>query len=222
MCGRFEIRVPTKELLAMLDIPDDARPDDLPETVERFDIRPTDAVLIATDEQPKQLQSAYWGFLGNSQNPEPGKPALRPFNARDDKLDGDWWRFAAEHQRCLVPATAFFEWREVPGQKKKQPVRFGLRDGGPFCFAGLWSRQMDRLSCTIITTTPSPLVAAVHDRMPAILTREAMMKWMAPGGELAQLRPLLVPYPPELMVAQDVDSLIPGAVQEVKPQLELF
>lgn len=64
------------------------------------------------------------------------------------------------------------------GKREKQPYNLGLADGGLFAFAGLWDRWRDRAAgqtletCTILTTSPNSLVAAVHDRMPAILRPE--------------------------------------------------
>ena len=172
-------------------------------------------MLVVTNEEPRRLQTAFWGFL------DTWSASTRPFNARDDKLLGGAWLSAAEAHRCWVPATAFFEWRAVLGQKKRQPVRFGMRDGAPFCFAGLWNRYQGRLICTIITTSPSALVAPMHDRMPAILPCKSMAAWLRPGR--VDVKELLRPYPAELMIAEDADSADVGGTEMVaEPQLELF
>jgi len=76
------------------------------------------------------------------------------------------FREAMRTRRCLIPADAFYEWKKI-GPKKKQPYNFGMADDSIFAFAGLWDRWKDAagkqiLSCTILTTNPNALVAAVH------------------------------------------------------------
>jgi SOS response associated peptidase (SRAP) len=64
-------------------------------------------------------------------------------------------------------------------------------DSGLFAFAGLWTARKDGesgdwlRSCTIITTRPNELVAALHDRMPVILPRELEAEWLDPDISVA-------------------------------------
>ena len=56
-------------------------------------------------------------------------------------------------------------------------MRFFLKKGEPFAFAGLWDRWKkpdgnDLRTYTIVTTQANELLKPVHDRMPVILTRE--------------------------------------------------
>jgi len=72
------------------------------------------------------------------------------------------------------------------GPREKQAYNFGLVTGSVFAFAGLWDRWRDPKNniletCTILTTRPNPLVADVHDRMPAILNPEDYERWLDPG-----------------------------------------
>ena len=73
------------------------------------------------------------------------------------------------NRRCLIPADGFYEWQRTG--KAKQPYCFEVNDGALFAFAGLWDRWRDPSgewikSCSILTTTPNVVTAAVHDRMP--------------------------------------------------------
>src|ERR1700685_3245186 len=68
----------------------------------------------------------------------------------------------------------------------KQPYCFQVNDGGLFAFAGLWDRWRDGSggwveTCSILTTTPNPVTAAVHDRMPVILDQDSYRIWLDPG-----------------------------------------
>lgn len=61
-----------------------------------------------------------------------------------------------------------------------------MQDDSLFVFAGLWDRWTDASrqvveSCSILTTTPNPLIVDVHDRMPVILNPENYELWLDPG-----------------------------------------
>ena len=89
-----------------------------------------------------------------------------------------------------------------------------MKDHEPFAFAGLWdswrtpSGQQLR-TCTIITTEPNALMAAIHNRMPALLLPDALTTWLDPEVQDEQeLCHLLNPYPTELMIARPVSRLV--------------
>jgi putative SOS response-associated peptidase YedK len=83
-----------------------------------------------------------------------------------------------------------------------EPVRFSLADGEPFAFAGLWTswrdpeRNLEIVSCTIITTTANELVAPVHDRMPVILPLKLEAAWLSHDVEKHEALTLLHPTLP--------------------------
>ena len=67
----------------------------------------------------------------------------------------------------------------------KQPWYFSARDGSSILTAaGLWDSwknpEIGRplLSCTMIITEPNALVAAVHDRMPVLVTEKQFEPWL--------------------------------------------
>ena len=106
-------------------------------------------------------------------------------------------------RRCLILADGFYEWRKDGGGKT--PFFIHLRSGRPFALAGLWEvwQTPDGVAlptCTIITTGPNNLVAALHDRMPVILPPDAYDRWLDPEPQApADLAPLLVSYPADAM-----------------------
>jgi putative SOS response-associated peptidase YedK len=65
---------------------------------------------------------------------------------------------------------------------------------------------------TVITTTPNPMVAAVHNRMPVILSPEHYPWWLEPKRfEPEFLKTLLRPYPADDMECQRVSKLVNSA-----------
>jgi putative SOS response-associated peptidase YedK len=109
-------------------------------------------------------------------------------------------------QRCIVPATGFYEPDKIHYAKPPFPWHyFQLKDGELFGFAVLYDIWQDPTgkeikSYTIITTQPNNLVGAVHNRMPVILQKEDEEAWVNPDlTEPEHLLPLLKQYPAEHM-----------------------
>src|SRR5262249_5730994 len=128
---------------------------------------------------------------------------------------------AFKSRRCLIPATAFYDWKKI-NTKQKQPYAFMMRDGELFAFAGLWERWPDQddveapvvQSCTIITTEANGVVRPVHDRMPVILPPSDFVAWLDPQTSPADLHDLLRPYPDAEMIAKAVSTYVNNARHE--------
>jgi putative SOS response-associated peptidase YedK len=137
-------------------------------------------------------------------------------NARDDKiLETRSYTGPFKNQRCLIPASGFYEWKKGPN-RTRSPRYFTTRDGGPMAFAGIWEKARpggeEVLSCSIITTSPNELVQPVHDRMPVILPPDRYREWMDPHNESVEdLMTMLQPFDAGLMqsypVSPDVNSV---------------
>jgi putative SOS response-associated peptidase YedK len=113
-------------------------------------------------------------------------------------------------RRCIVPATAFYEWQEV-SPRLKLPWAFQVT-GGMFAIAGLWQTVeiagQAEPSFLLLTTQANPLVKPVHKRMAAILPRGAEGVWLDPATPLDRLKDLMVPFDPEAMTAHRVSSKV--------------
>ena len=102
-------------------------------------------------------------------------------NARAETLtEKPSFRKAYQQRRCLIPATGFFEWQTT--ETGKQAYHIHQPDNALFAFAGLWEhwehQQETVYSCTIITTAANHKIAAVHDRMPFIITPDFYNRWL--------------------------------------------
>jgi len=90
------------------------------------------------------------------------------------------------HQRCLVPADGFYEFKKPAND----PIRFTKPRDDLFCMAGLWA-EFEREGIDepiierhfiVLTTTPSESVGRVHNRMPLIVQPEHYGWWIESGG----------------------------------------
>jgi len=137
-----------------------------------------------------------------------------PINARaETAADKPLFRAALRKRRCLIPASGFYEWLALAGEKRKQPYCFRPGDERPWAFAGLWERWLGPdgpvESCAILTTEANGLVRPVHDRMPVILPRQHWAAWLDPTQqEAGELVPLLLPYPADAMRAYPVGQSV--------------
>lgn len=173
--------------------------------LENADVRPTQtAPVIGMDRRAELMR---WGLV-----PAWAKDAAsgaKMINARAETLDQKpSFRRPLRTGRCLIPATGFYEWQASPAGRGKVKYLFARADGDMFGFAGLCDVWRDPLggelkTYTIITTTPNVTVAPIHDRMPAILTRETEQIWLDPDErDPRALIPCLLPLPDGELVAQ--------------------
>jgi putative SOS response-associated peptidase YedK len=136
------------------------------------------------------------------------------------------FRAALRKRRCLIPASGFYEWAALAGEKRKQPYCFRPRDERlPFAFAGLWERwegpdgPLER--CAILTTEANELVRPVHDRMPVILPQQHWAAWLdSAQQEAGELVPLLRPYPADALRAYPVGPLVSNPRNDAPECLE--
>jgi putative SOS response-associated peptidase YedK len=64
-------------------------------------------------------------------------------------------------------------------------------------------------TCTILTTAANAVLAPIHDRMPVILPPTEYARWLDPALQNTDsLGPLLVPFPPEDMMAFPVSTRV--------------
>lgn len=215
MCGRFTLTADPNDLreaFPWLNIPQDPAP--------RYNVAPTQPVAVIPNDGKNTLDYYLWGLVPFwTKDPSMGN---RMINARSETLlEKPTFKSAFKRKRCLIPATGFYEWKVVEGQKSKTPMYIQLKTGKPFAFAGLWDRWESKdgssiLSCTIITTSPNELVGQIHNRMPVILAPETYSLWLEPGEPpVDQLNSLLKPYPADEMQAYEVSRLVN------KPEVDL-
>jgi putative SOS response-associated peptidase YedK len=103
-------------------------------------------------------------------------PRAGGFNAKRESL-----RLYRHTRRCLVVASAFYEWKKVGGAGKKQPHVIKRADGLPVVFAGLVDATD---GCAIVTAPASGLIATLHDRMPVVLERASFGGYLDAANDI--------------------------------------
>jgi putative SOS response-associated peptidase YedK len=84
----------------------------------------------------------------------------------------------AESNRCLIPASAFFEFTGKKYPKAKH--RFTLNDAPFLAIAGLWRPGLGNHppAFTMLTTEPGPDVEPYHNRQVVVLRPEHWSDWI--------------------------------------------
>ena len=221
MCGRFIISTPAASIVKWF-----GTTNPLPNLAPRYNVAPTDnvpAVLIDPATKTRHLVPLRWGLV--------------PFWAKDIKIghslinakaetvaEKPAFRDAFQLRRCLIPADGFYEWKRLDA-KTRQPYAIAMKDRSMFGFAGLWERWTDRASgetvrsCTIITTAPNEVCAAIHDRMPVIVDRADYENWLGEAPvDAGRLLGMLKSFPAQKMMAFPVDPRV-GNVKYDEPSL---
>lgn len=175
MCGRYTCKSDIEEISEI--IPGKFN---YPEISKSYNIAPSQHSLIVTyADQEFAGRSARWGLL-----PPWLKGKANPFiNARSETaFEKPSFKNLYKNNRCVAVADGFYEWvKRRSGQK--QPVYFYLPDHRPFGFAGFHQTDQETGDETfvIMTAAANDEVKPVHDRMPVILDREGIDRWLRLG-----------------------------------------
>lgn len=210
MCGRYAVTLPKEAMrdlfrtLNMVDYP------------PRYNIAPTQPVLIIRERQGRRtMQFARWGLVPAwVRDPREFKLII---NARMEGMeDKPAFRDALRYERCIVPASGYYEWDKDPASNR-QPYYITMADGTPMAFAGLyatWSgpggEEID--SAAILTTPAGPDTLHIHDRTPAVLRGDHIDAWLDTRGiGPLEAAALIAPLEAGVVVYHPVDRAVGNA-----------
>jgi putative SOS response-associated peptidase YedK len=209
MCGRYALFASGDEIAKRFRLAE------APQLDARNNIAPTQTVAaVRATDAGRELARLRWSLI-SSWATDPTM-AYKLINARAETVESKpSFRSAFKQRRCLILASAFYDWQQGKG-KSKQPYCMRPRDGELFSIAGVWESWHDPEgeeveSCTILTTTANELMRTIHDRMPVILDTEAEWVWLDPHAPVEDLRSLLVPFASDRMEAYPVDPYVSNA-----------
>lgn len=175
MCGRFSFSTSKEKIQQQfgdVEVGDTLR--------SNFNVAPTQHTYIVTNDSPNRLQYVTWGLIPHWSND--GKNTGKLINARSEGIaTKPSFRLPIRKRRCWILADSFYEWRKT--SEGKIPYRLMLQNGDLMVMAGIWDvwykGDYAVKSFSIITTEPNKETAALHDRMPVILTdKAAQQRWL--------------------------------------------
>jgi putative SOS response-associated peptidase YedK len=171
MCGRYASFLPAE---AVAKIFGTVNP--LPNLAPTWNMAPTmDALTVRLHPKTgeRQLDVLKWGLVPYFTKDL--KKARKPINARSESIGkSGMFRDAFARRRCLVPAPAYYEWRDDPDGKT--PFAVARVDGDPVAFGGVWETRKSPdgellQTFATITTDANRQLNGIQDRMPVIIER---------------------------------------------------
>lgn len=135
-------------------------------------VRPTDKPVVISS--PDDVVSMCWGLRTTWSD----KPLI---NARTETLLEKPTFQSLYNSRCLIPASAWFEWRTDDGEKYKN--RISVKNSPLFALAAI--HQNNRFC--ILTCPANDQVTHIHHRMPVILKPDDYQDWLDPNIETQHL-----------------------------------
>jgi putative SOS response-associated peptidase YedK len=224
MCGRYVRRGDKQKIAEYFHA--NPRPAELPMPDEDFNVAPTTYQPIIRQSRElgdREMVLARWGLVPFFTKDLKDVKGLSTINARAESImKAPTWREPFKKRRCLVPASAYYEWRKE-GKPPKQPYAFELANGHPLAFAGLWDAWKDKegqwmQSFAIVTTFANELAAQIHPRMPVILHPRDYDRWLDRDETERLPLDLLRPYESEEMEMYEANPKV-GNVRNNGPEM---
>jgi len=170
---------------------------------------------IVTEEGKRKVQAFRWDLVPSWWKKPLTEKRFSSHNARVEGIAekptfrGAWQK----GQRCIIPATSFFEWPDkklVDKGAKRLEHEVRMADQEAFAIAGIWDEcvfpdmQNPLRSCTMITTMANYVVGKIpHIRMPAILEHGQETVWLDPETDTKTAMDLVKPYDHRKMYAEE-------------------
>jgi putative SOS response-associated peptidase YedK len=224
MCGRYVRRGDKQRIAEAFHIRGSL--DSLAMSPDDYNVAPTTfqpVIRESRDDGSRELVLMRWGLIPFFTAQLSDVKGISTINAKADTIrTSPTWREPFKKRRCLVPASAFYEWKKLDA-KTRQPYAFTVPDASLFAFAGLWDAWKDGQghwlqSFSIVTTEANELVASVHNRMPVILHQRDYDRWLS--REVTDQPPtdLLRPFESEDMEMRPANPLV-GNVRNNGPEM---
>ncbi|WP_436414103.1 SOS response-associated peptidase [Petrimonas sp.] len=182
-----------------------------------------DFYLVSGFSHPKMpiikqgvIELSEWGLIPSfAVNEEKANElANMTLNARSDTVhEKPSFRKSIKTQRCILVVDGFFEWRHEDG--KKIPFYIHPKDNTVFYLGCIYNSWVNKLTgevkdtFSIITTDANELMEYVHNskkRMPLILNKSDISKWINPTTEINIVNTLMQPYKTGQMEAYQISK----------------
>ena len=210
MCGRSSLTKTEKELEERFNASFYSEDLERYNPLPNYNVAPSHITPVITNVDPTHFSPFRWGLIPFWAKDM--KIGYKMINARKETvLEKNTFKKAVAVRRCIVPFDGFYEWKKTP--QGKEPYRIVTKDKEIFTVAGLWDKWTnengdDIYSFTLLTQAPNETIAEIHDRMPAILTKEQEDLWLSDDLSPQQLVDMLEPYPDDQIEAYLVSKAV--------------
>jgi putative SOS response-associated peptidase YedK len=180
MCGRFLLEAEIDDLMRYYNIANAA---DF--TIEHKTVYPSQATpVVIRHDAENRMGKMHWGFV------IPGVKKLIINSRVESIFEKKSFKASIEQRRCIVPATAFLEWKD----KKPYTVKFD--EDALMSFAGIYKKHIGETGepvwqFSILTREANGSMAPLHERMPLMLPSQSFEAWMDPATNLDEIHHLL-------------------------------
>jgi len=175
MCGRFLIDYEFRDLIERYNLAK------YQGSMVQGEIFPSQKVMTVVQKYAIAMD---WGFDFKWSK-------KRIINARSESIFGKKiFKNLAMSKRCIIPASAYFEWQNINDQKIKHKI-FDVSES-ILSLAGLYHITSDNennklYQFTILTKEADECIRNIHHRMPVIIEKENTEEWLF-SEKLDQLR----------------------------------
>ncbi len=192
MCGRFQLEFSIEEMdryYNLIGVLDDNKGQSSLSKLSTADLEevkgvryPSNPSLIIKEDS---LGILPWGFPYNNK---------LIINARGETLfEKRMYSTAALTQRCLIPASCFFEWKD------KVKYNISPQKGRLFSMAGIYKSFLNKDGSleeryVIITTSANEEMSKIHHRMPVIVPENKEKTYLNSKASQEEILDLLTPY----------------------------
>lgn len=143
---------------------------------------------IILNTSPEKIIPGQWGLLPDyvTKDIDGYRKDLHLLNARIETAEVLREFKKSSDKRCLVLATAFFEWKHFDNHKIKIKHRISVPGEEVFTMAGIYQKisylDAEWYTFSILTTEANTLMADIHNtkkRMPVVLLPEEQKRWLS-------------------------------------------
>lgn len=211
MCGRSSLSKTEKEIEKRFNATFYSEELTRYNPLPNFNVAPTHYHPVLLMQDSEHLHLYRWGLVPSwAKDKSIGSKMI---NARSETLlEKSAFKRLLASKRCLIPLDGFYEWK-ING-KSKIPYRIVTTDQEIFSVAGLWDSWIHPdtkevwHTFTIITIPANDLMKEVHDRMPAILTKNNENLWLSQELTLHDVMQLIAPYSAKDMMLYEVSDRV--------------
>ena len=175
MCGRYGRRGDKQKIAEAFHVKGGLEEVDFGED---FDCAPgsIQPVVWTNEEGERALSLMRWGFK---------LPDRLLFNARSEGVaKANFWKEKFATNRCIIPASSFFEWQDTKNTPKRK-YEITVLGRELFGIAGVWAEwrnpNTEKWEKTFATFTSEPngIMQPIHDRQPVILAPADFKEWLS-------------------------------------------